>query len=338
MKHPQASPLKPDCFPPLRFFLGVFFLFAFVQPTLQAQSTPLRIVVAIDPQAFLVERIGGPRVQVQILVRSGQDPHTFQISPRQVQEIAQADLLFTSRTPFEERLTEKIAQSYPNLRIEDMAQGILRKWSDEHDHEHADGETAAHLDPVVPAAQDKHETTSPVTTDPDSSSTLTATDPHIWLSPRYLRIQARNIAAGLSRIDPSQKESYGENLQLLLKDLDAVDQRISRQMAPYRGRAFYVYHPAFGCFAGDYGLVQKAVEIEGRSPTARQISQLVEQARTDRVRILFSEEQFNQRSPGIVAQAIGAQVKPLNPLAHDVLKNLDTIATQFEEAFREETP
>jgi len=313
---------------PLRRFGCLFLLVGLVQTIALAQA-PLRVVVAIEPQAFLVERIGGDRVQVQVLIQSGQDPHTFQISPRQVQSIAQADLLFTSRTPFEERLTEKIAQAYPNLRIEDMAAGIQRKWSDEHEHgeEGTEGSKQEIASPPL----------SPTPAASDSSTTLTATDPHIWLSPRFLRVQAEAIARKLAERDPSQADSYNQNLQAFLKDLDSVHQRITRQLAPYKGRAFYVYHPAFGCFANDYGLIQKSVEIEGKAPTAKQLSQLVEQARADRVRVLFTEEQFNPRSPGILAEAIGAQVKPLNPLARDVLKNLDTIARNLEEAFREET-
>jgi zinc transport system substrate-binding protein len=313
----------------LRRFGCLFLLVGLVQTIALAQS-PLRVVVAIEPQAFLVERIGGDRVQVQALIQSGQDPHTFQISPRQVQSIAQADLLFTSRTPFEERLTEKISQAYPNLKIEDMAVGIQRKWSDEHEHADGDAHEEKHQPPPI--------TISPTPADSTSSGTLIATDPHIWLSPRFLRVQAQNISVTLSKSDPSQETLYKKNLQAFLQDLDAVHQRIAQQLTPYRGHSFYVYHPAFGCFAQDYGLVQKAVEIEGKAPTARQLSQLVEQARADRVRVLFSEEQFNQRSPGILAEAIGAQVKPLNPLARDVLKNLDTIARNLEEAFREETP
>lgn len=320
--------MKPIVWP-LRRFGCLFLLVGLVQTIALAQS-PLRVVVAIEPQAFLVERIGGDRVQVQTLIQANQDPHTFQISPRQVQSLAQAKILFTSRTPFEERLTEKIAQTYPNLRIEDMAARIQRKWSDKHEHgekgtEGSKQEIASPPLSSTPAAS-------------ASSTTLTATDPHIWLSPRFLRIQAENIARTLAELDPSQSDSSKQNLQAFLKDLDAVDQRIERQLAPYKGRAFYVYHPAFGCFANDYGLIQKSVEIEGKAPTAKQLSQLVEQARADRVRVLFSEEQFNQRSPGILAEAIGAQVKPLNPLARDVLKNLDTIARNLEEAFQEETP
>jgi zinc transport system substrate-binding protein len=307
---------------------GCFIQFSGLISVVAQTPSPLRVGVAIEPQAFLVERIGGDRVQVQTLIQANQDPHTFQISPRQVQSLAQANLLFTSRTPFEERLTEKIAQTYPNLRIEDMAAGIQRKWSDEHEEERAEGAKQEIASPPL----------SPTPAASATSTTLTATDPHIWLSPRFLRIQAETIARKLAELDSPQADFYKQNLQTFLKDLDALDQRIARQLAPYKGRAFYVYHPAFGCFASDYGLVQKSVEIEGKAPTAKQLSQLVEQARADRVRVLFSEEQFNPRSPGILAEAIGAQVKPLNPLARDVLKNLDTIAQNLAEAFREETP
>jgi zinc transport system substrate-binding protein len=177
-----------------------------------------------------------------------------------------------------------------------------------------------------------------VTADLPSSTSLIATDPHIWLSPRLLRLQAQAIAAALSDADPSNQESYNKNLQHLLKDLDSLHERITDRLAPWRGRVFYVYHPAFGCFADDYGLTQKAVEIEGKDPTARQLSQLVEEARAERIRILFTEVQFNPRSAGILAEAIGAQVRRLNPLARDVLKNLDSIATELAESFQEKAP
>ena len=74
------------------------------------------------------------------------------------------------------------------------------------------------------------------------------------------------------------------------------------------------------------------MEIEGKEPTARQLTALIARARKDGVRVIFVEPQFSARSAEAVAQAIGGAVVPMDPLARDYLANLSDMAEKIRKA------
>jgi zinc transport system substrate-binding protein len=256
----------------------------------------LQTFAGIPPVAYLVKRIGGPHVRVEVLVEPGQDPHIFQPTPREVIRLSKARLFFKVGMPFEERLAEHIARNDTQTAIVDTAAGIAR---------HAGS-------------------------DPDEEES--GADPHVWLAPQLLKRIAANIAAALSAADPPHEQVFRANQAALDVELDALDQRLSASLAPYRGQAFYVFHPAFGYFADAYGLRQESVEVEGKSPTPRQLVHLIEQARADHVKIIFLQPQFNQQAAESIAQALGGAVMPMDSMAYDVLANLDEIAAKIATA------
>ncbi|MFA7348021.1 MAG: zinc ABC transporter substrate-binding protein [Desulfurivibrionaceae bacterium] len=271
-------------------------------------TTKTRIFVTVPPQAYLAERIGGDAVEVHTLVGKGQDPHTFEPTPRQAAALAGASLFFTVDIPFERQLAAKVAASNRNLRIVDSTKGIVRLPLPEEHHathakdEHGDGNEA---------------------------------DPHLWLATANLRIMADNMAAAMSVAMPERKEALHKNLASLQREISELDKRLTAALAPHRGKTFYVFHPAFGYFAQAYGLKQKGVEIGGKSPTPRQLSGLIRQAREDRVRTIFVQPQFDSKSGATVAQAINGSVVPIDPLDKDVLRNLATIAAAIEQSLKQ---
>lgn len=273
-----------------------------------AYAAPLAVMVSIPPQAYLVERIGGNRVAVTEMVRPGDDPHVFEPSPQQMMLLAQARLYFTIGLPFETVLLERIQGGYPNLRVVDSTAGVARRMMQEHHHDHADH---AHDETCTDAE---------------------GTDPHVWLTPAHLSIMAENIARAISEMSPSDATFFEENLQALRRDLDAADASIRDRLAPFKGRAFYVFHPAFGYFAEAYGLEQKAVEVEGKSPSPRQLQRLIAEAREHDIKTIFAQPQFDAKSAETIAQAIGGEVKWLNDLARDVIENLNAMADSIASA------
>lgn len=56
-------------------------------------SSQVDVVAAAYPFSWLVQRIGGPDVQVTDLVKPGAEPHDVELSPRQVGALQQADLV-----------------------------------------------------------------------------------------------------------------------------------------------------------------------------------------------------------------------------------------------------
>jgi len=159
-------------------------------------------------------------------------------------------------------------------------------------------------------------------------------DPHIWLDPKLVKIQARTICDAMCRADPTGAEVYRKNCDAFLADLDAVDARITRALAPLKGKEFFVYHPAFGYFGDSYGLRQVAVETAGKEPDAKELAALIDRAKATGVKVIFVQPQFSARSARAVAEAIGGVVVPMDDLAKDYLKNLDDMAAKIEKAIR----
>ncbi|MGI5843321.1 MAG: metal ABC transporter solute-binding protein, Zn/Mn family [Candidatus Xenobium sp.] len=157
-------------------------------------------------------------------------------------------------------------------------------------------------------------------------------DPHVWVSPGCVRIMARNIAQALEELLPAEREVLKANLQALLAEIDAVDRELQESLKDLRGTRFYAFHPAWGYLAREYGLEQVAIEEEGQEPSAGRLSEILEQARRDGVRVLFVQPQFSEASARVLAEDLGARVVPLDPLARDWPTTMRQVATAFRES------
>ncbi len=265
----------------------------------QAEAT-VEVFVSIPPQKWLSDKIGGEHITTGVLIQKGQDPHTFEPTPRQVMALTRAQLYFTVGMEFEEQIILKLRQSSMEQKIVDTTAGIKKMALVEHDHDHNNNHTGL--------------------------------DPHVWLSPVNLKSMAAEMARALISIDPENSRAYSANLDKLNRELDDLDSEIASQLQPYARATFFVFHPSFGYFAKRYGLQQEAVEVEGKSPTPKQLSNLIAEAKADKVKVIFVQPQFDPRSGQAIARAIGGEVVPLDSLAEDVTGNLKTIAAKISAA------
>lgn len=271
----------------------------------------VEVFVSIPPQKWLVDAVGKDFVNVGVLVKEGQNPHTFEPTPRQVAALSQAKIWFIMDMEFEMQLVRKIKAVAPGLEIVDLTTGIKKIAMDESLIEH-DGEE--HVE------------------EPGNEHAGEGLDPHVWLSPANLQLMARVVADTLSHADPANMAVYMGNLALVQKKLTVLDQEIRGQLKPYTGSSFYVFHPSFGYFAQSYGLVQEPVEVGGKSPSPRQLAKLIAKAKAENVKVIFVQPQFDPRSAQAVAQSIGGKVVPLDALAEDIPVNIRLMATKIEAA------
>ncbi|MBM3307771.1 MAG: zinc ABC transporter substrate-binding protein [Candidatus Eisenbacteria bacterium] len=259
----------------------------------------LSTVAGIDPIAFVVERVGGPRVEVRVAVSAGQDPHTYEPTPAQMAALSGGRLYFRTGLPFEERLLGRIAEVAPQLAVVDVGRGVPRRRADDGAHRpgaHDDGADAGH---------DHGEA-----------------DPHIWMSPRLMKTIAGTVCDALVEADPAGADEYRRRLEALLSDLDTLHAEIAAALAPLRGRSLYVFHDAFGYFADAYGLRQVAIETGGREPGPRRVAGIIESARRDGIRVIFVQPQFSTLSAQAIAREIGGAVVPFDPLARDYIASM----------------
>lgn len=266
-------------------------------------KTSMTVFVSILPQAYFLERIGGQRVDVEVLVGEGQSPATYEPSSQQMTKLSSAKVYFAIGVPFEKNVMSKIRQAHRKLVVVETQKGVPYRYLDSHRHDR-DEKTGGERHGRIP-------------------------DPHIWMDPKLVKVQARNIYDALCRLDPANGKEYSGNLQAFLSDLDRIDQRIASALAPFKGNNIYVFHPAFGYFADSYGLHQLPIEIEGKEPGARQLAGIIEKAKKDGVHVIFVQTQFSTKSAETIAKAIGGVVVPINPLSRDYLSNLEKIASEI---------
>lgn len=140
-------------------------------------------------------------------------------------------------------------------------------------------------------------------------------NPHVWVSVLGMRDQVRNIAAGLSEIDPANAERYMANAEAYCDSLDALYELMTEALAPYAGAPIVTFHEAFDYFARDFDLrVVATVQHEhDAAPSAREMAETADIIRAENVKALFAEPQYEDTSVDILSKETGVPVYLLDP-------------------------
>lgn len=157
-------------------------------------------------------------------------------------------------------------------------------------------------------------------------------DPHVWTDPLRVRAMAARLRDRLIALRPGQRAVFEANFQAYAAQLDALDAELKARFAPYRGRSFLVFHPAWGHFAARYGLRQLAVEHEGKEPGPKAMQGLIEQARALGLNTLFVEPQFHHHASHTVAEGFDGRTVQIDPLAPDLIANLRAVSLKIVES------
>jgi len=142
----------------------------------------------------------------------------------------------------------------------------------------------------------------------------------------------QNICDGLVQIDPNNKTYYERNRDTYLEKLDSLDEEIKVKLENVQNRAFIVFHPSWGYFARDYNLEQIPIEIGGKEPSAQDVSQIIEEAKSRNIKIIFASPQFNPQMAEVIAHEIGGNVVSIDQLAKDYISNLQIVSNEMVEA------
>ncbi len=167
----------------------------------------------------------------------------------------------------------------------------------------------------------------------DCSENVThpAMDPHIWLTPQKAGSMALIIKKGLATVLPEEREDFEQNFSALLGELEALNQEIEGHLANRQSDTFFVLHPAWGHFAQAYGLKQVAIEKDHKAPDPRSLALIIDHARREGARSILVQPQFNPAPAQTVADAIGAEVVVIDPLAYDWPESLRQLSRSISE-------
>ena len=270
------------------------------------RDTPIKVAVSIIPQSYAVNRVAGDLVDVITLVGPGQSPHNYETTPRQMADLAESEAWFLSGTDFENALVPKVTALYPDLPVIDTTEGVTFRMMDEHSHEDEHEDEHSHEEDEH-GHEDEHDMVY---------------DKHTWLSKDPYIIQVNHIADTLSAIDAENASVYKENASEFISEIEQLFAQLRKDLAPLSGSTVFVYHPAFGYFLDEFNIHQEAVENGGKEPTAKTLAALIEEAQEDNVQAIFVQQQFPKEAAQSVADAVGAQILSLDPLAYDWLENI----------------
>jgi len=250
----------------------------------------INTVVSIIPQKSFVEAIGGELVNVEVMVLPGNSPHSYEPKPSQMKAIGEAQVYFTIGVEFEGAWMKKFANQNKAMKIVDSAKGITKLAMKEHDHK----EEKAH-------AGHKH----------------VGLDPHVWTSTDNIKVIAKNIVETFVAHDVANKATYMENYTAFLAKIDATDAKVKEILKEVKqGSKFMVFHPAWGYFAHQYGLEQFAIEVEGKEPKPKVLAYIMEEAKEEGVKAIFTQPEFSDKSAKQIADTLNIKVikvSNLNP-------------------------
>lgn len=254
-----------------------------------ADGEPL--YVSILPLRSLVQGIVGDDFDIEVLVPPGASPETFEPTPRQFVGLNKARMVFNvGLIDFENTLLAKVEDQEKVVNLSrgiELIAGTCSHGSHGHTHTHG-------------------------------------IDPHVWTSPRALQKMAENAYEAIRKAYPDSVK-YETNYRLLQQELKALDERTAARIAASDVEYFIIYHPAFTYYARDYGLRQIAIEADGKEPSAKQLTQIIRQAREDGVRRILYQSQFPASAVEVIARDIDAQYVEVDPLREDVIANIEEI-------------
>ncbi len=281
------------------------------------------VFVSIMPQKYFVQQIGKNLVDVRVMVQPGASPATYEPKPRQMAAIAKTHIYFSIGVPFENVWLNKIASSNPKMMVVQTDHGIQKAPMVVHHHHEK--------------AADRQKTEQQHNSEGGHDENLRNTgirDPHIWLSPPLVMIQARTMATALQTVDPAHRSEYEANYIAFISEISNLDTELKNIFSGNHGLQFMVFHPAWGYFADTYGLKQIPVEIEGKNPKPAQLKSLIKFANTNDIDVIFVQPQFSAKSAEVIARGIGGQVVVADPLAPDWAVNLRKVGREIKAALR----
>lgn len=179
-----------------------------------------RIVTTTTMIGDLVRQIAADRVELDVLMPAGVDPHSFKPSTADMGRVARADLVLFNGLHLEGKMVDVLEERLAGKAVavtRDLPRDRLLPW--------AEGESGAY-------------------------------DPHAWFDPGLWVLAAGTVAAELGRIDPENRWFYNERLATVQAELAALDGELRARVAslPEPRRVLITSHDAFNYFGRAYGV------------------------------------------------------------------------------------
>jgi len=283
------------------FALSVFMILMSCNPNPSGADTDI-ITVSIAPFKYFIDEIAGEDFKVNIIVPSGANPHNYEPYPEQINNLRKSKAYISNGfLGFEKAWLSRFYEINRSMIKVSPGDNIdLISSGHRHEGDHAEG-----------------------------------VDPHYWVSPKCAFVIASSVKDLLCTLNPDERKKYESNYDTLRSKISKADNLADSLFSGATGRSFMIYHPNLGYLARDYGLNEIAVEFEGKDPTPLRFRKLIDLARSENIKTIFVQKEYDIRHASTIAREIDASITVIDPLSEDWLAATREIITELHKSFTE---
>ena len=268
------------------------------------QAANAAVVASLKPLGFIASAIADGVTDTQVLLPDGASEHDYSLRPSDVKRLQGADLVVWIG-PEMEAFMEKSVKNIPNAKQVTIAQlndvkPLLMKGADDDDDDHGHNDAGSEK-------SDEHHHHGDY-------------NMHLWLSPEIARASAVAIHEKLVELMPQSRAKLDANLKDFEAQLASTETQVGNELAPLKGKGYFVFHDAYGYFEKQFGLTPLGhftvnPEIQPGAQRLHEIrTQLVEQKAT----CVFAEPQFRPAVVEAVARGTSVRMGTLDPLGTNI--------------------
>ncbi|MEO5782282.1 MAG: metal ABC transporter substrate-binding protein [Ginsengibacter sp.] len=260
-------------------------LSALILITMVANAGSIKVVTTTMDMRSITEMIGGNKVSVSSIATGYQNPHFVDPKPSYIISLSNADLFVTVGLDLETGWSPQLLSSSRNSKIQKGSPGYV------------DASEGVGL-LQVPSSVNRGE-----------GDIHIYGNPHYWLDPLNGKVIARNIASGLERVDPSNKEFYEANLHAFFSKIDMKLREWTAKMASYKGTKIIAYHNEWVYFERRFGLeiVDFMEPKPGIPPSPSQLVKVIKEVQSNKIKVIISSPYFTTSSSHVVSKQTGAK-------------------------------
>jgi zinc/manganese transport system substrate-binding protein len=254
--------------------------------TLQAE---LKVASLSTITTDIAQNVGGDSVEIFAMVKPGVDPHEFQPTPGDIQQISSSDLVLYTGRHIEGYMTKLQETVGGDVKFIDTGAAIDPLPMGE-EGEHHEGEAHSHSH-----GHDHGDATE---------------DPHWWHSIANVKKATLAVRDAFIAADPANKATYEKNAAAYEAELTDLQDWATEKVAelPRNQRKLVTSHDAFQYLAHDYDFTVHPVQgvSTADEPSSKKVAALIDLIKAQGVKAIFAENIENPKVLTEITSETGA--------------------------------
>jgi zinc/manganese transport system substrate-binding protein len=263
------------------------------------------VITTLPELAFMVQEIGGDRVDAKALLRGTENPHFVDAVPDFIRQVAEAKVVCLAGLDLEAGYMPAVLTKSGNAQVQPAGAGYCEI-----------GQSITALDkpkgPVDRSMGDVHP----------------GGNPHFFLSPRSLAEGAQELVKVLKRVDPASAAHYEKGAAAFKSKMESLSQDIKTRLEPLRaaqkGQPLLIeYHKEYAYFLAEYGILSfgSIEEKPGLPPSAGRLAAIGNAAKAAGVKLALAASynpsktlQRFQEISGITVVTVPTMIQAKGPI------------------------